>query len=256
MIRRQMVAAAFGAVASTYEHHAKVQRHAAQQLATKLAGMAIPDHPLVLELGCGSGLLSRYLLQYRPRGRFLLTDASHAMVLAGQRHISDGFADEKLWFAVMDGERPAVAKGFDLIASGLTWQWFEDPVGSFDRLASLLRPGGWLAISTLGEETFREWRSACALAGVPCGAMRYPDRSLWEHNWPLGGHGVLEEEIFLTRHSSALAFLQSLQAIGADRPMAGHRPVTAGALRRLLRSYPQQFIARYHIYYILYCKMV
>ncbi|MBF0125572.1 MAG: methyltransferase domain-containing protein [Magnetococcales bacterium] len=250
MKRRREVAAAFGAVADEYEEHAQVQRHAARRLADTLPALHLPEQPRVLELGCGSGLLSRHLLRQRPRGHFLLTDASWAMV----RTVRQRVTGKNCRYAVMDGEHPAVATGLDLIVSGLTWQWFGDPLGSFVKLVEWLRPGGWLALSTLGASTFQEWRDACEVAGAPCGILSYPGRADWEERFPPTGQGSLAEEVHVVPHLSALAFLQGLRAVGADRPAPGHRPLTAGELRRVLRRHQRAFNVTYRIYYVLYQK--
>lgn len=252
--RSQLIAATFGKVSTQYGQKAQLQQYAAQQLATKMARLPMPENPRVLELGCGSGLLSHYLVKHRPKGTFLFTDASQAMVLASQEQLTANPTHSKRWFAVMNGEQPAVAPGFDLIAAGLTWQWFEDPCNSIKRITDLLNPGGWLALSTLGEKTFQEWRTTCALANLPCGAMTHPSRADWEQSWPPGGQGLLEEENLTLTHSSALEFLQSLHAIGANRPAPNHRPVTGGALRRVLRLNQHEFPIRYQIFYLFFSK--
>ncbi|MBF0439473.1 MAG: methyltransferase domain-containing protein [Magnetococcales bacterium] len=244
MMRHQKIAATFGAVANQYEQRAEVQRYAAEALTRRIKRLDLPATPLILEIGCGSGLVSRPLLRHYPKGRFLLTDLSLAMIQAAQRQNGH---EGNIWYAVMDGERPSVAAGFDLIFSGLTWQWFQDPLGSFARLTALLRPGGWLVFSTLGEQTFQEWRKACESVGIPCGAITHPARSIWE-----SAKTLVEEEILITRHASALDFLQSLQAIGANHPSPGHCPVPGGALRRLLRRHPAGFNDCYHLLYVSY----
>ncbi len=254
--RRHAIAATFGQAAHHYAQQADLQRYAAGKLADKLPALQLPPQPKVLELGCGSGLLSHYLLKHRPEGRFLFTDLSYAMITtARQQLIRPTTGHSALWFAVMDGEQPAIAPGFDLITAGLTWQWFMDPLKSFNLLVDLLNPGGWLLFSTLGEQTFHEWRTACQATNLPCGAMNHPNKASWEKQWSQReGQGFIHEEIITTRHESALEFLQSLHAIGANLPIPTHHPLTGGALRRLLRQQQHPFFSSYHLFYIVFGK--
>ncbi|MBF0342395.1 MAG: methyltransferase domain-containing protein [Magnetococcales bacterium] len=244
MTVRRDVAAAFGAVAQQYESHALAQAHAARQLRQRIVALHLPGTARILEIGCGSGLMSRHLLELFPAGRLCLTDLSEAMVRVARQRLTPLHPD--IHWVVMDGERPGVRGGFDLIVANLTWQWFMDPLGSFARMRAWLRPGGWLVLSTLGEESFPEWRELCRKAGLGHGMPEYPSRRAWETLAP----ELLEEERFAMEHGSALEFLQSLRKIGAQRPIPGHRPLSPGALRRVLRQQEHPFVATHHLIYI------
>ena len=67
----------FGARANDYERHADLQRSIADRLALLLPPL---DAPRVLELGCGTGLLSRHLLAQYPDGNFVFTDLAKTML--------------------------------------------------------------------------------------------------------------------------------------------------------------------------------
>ena len=87
-------------------------------------------------------------------------------------------------YAALDGEHPdALPGGYDLICSSLAVQWFGDLNAGLGRLAALLAPGGHLAIATLAEDTFAEWRAAHARAGLT------PARRLSRARRHPSGHG-------------------------------------------------------------------
>ncbi|MBF0296335.1 MAG: methyltransferase domain-containing protein [Magnetococcales bacterium] len=241
MNRRRQVTASFDAVAERYEQYAAVQRHAALRLADALNQLDLPRQPNVLELGCGTGLLSNLLLRHRPEGHFLLTDASLPMLLTARR------LPGPIRCAVMDAQAPAVNDTYDLIASNLTWQWLDAPLHSFSRWMKWLKPGGWLAMTTLGEKTFAEWTAACHREHIPSGILTCPTRQEWE-SLPVR----VTEELLPVTHPSALTFLQELRALGADLPAPGYRPLPGGTLRRLLRRHQEGFTVSYHLYYIFW----
>ncbi|WP_285680531.1 class I SAM-dependent methyltransferase [Actinoplanes sp. NBRC 103695] len=105
---------------------------------------AIGPGAAVLEIGCGTGQLTR---QLAGRG-FDLTaiDIGAAMVEAARGNV----ADEAARFEVCSFEDFAGGGPFDLIVSATAFHWIDPGVG-LAKAARLLRPGGWLALLTTGE---------------------------------------------------------------------------------------------------------
>jgi 2-polyprenyl-3-methyl-5-hydroxy-6-metoxy-1,4-benzoquinol methylase len=98
----------------------------------------------VLEIGCGTGQLTRQLA-----GRaFDLTaiDIGAAMVRTARSNVADTTAR----FQVCSFEDFADTGPFDLIVSATAFHWIDPGVG-LAKAARLLRPMGWLALLTTGE---------------------------------------------------------------------------------------------------------
>ncbi|HEY1383788.1 MAG TPA: dethiobiotin synthase, partial [Dongiaceae bacterium] len=146
---------------------------------------------------------------------------------------------------------------FDLVCGNLAAQWFANPLQAFAALGGLLRPGGVLALTTLGTDTFQEWRAAAALLGLTPAIPAYPSLAELDGQRPPGL--IVEqarEQRLWDEHPSALDFLQSLRSIGADLPADHARPLPAGALRRILRQVDAQghVNATYHVLTVLWRK--
>lgn len=227
--RKQTIRAAFSAAAGTYDSAAEAQIRAAGLLADRLG--QLPTGARVLELGCGTGLFTRRLLERLDAGaRVLATDLSPAMVERSRA----GLTDPRLDFAILDAEAPEAAGGpFDLIVSSLAAQWFADLPATLGRLRRLLAPGGRLLIATLGEGTFAEWRAAHAALGLRSGVMDYPAAAALA---ALAPGATVESGRFAVSHADGKAFLHSLDSVGAGTPRPGHRPLPAGTLRRIMAS--------------------
>jgi len=249
--RKQQIARHFGAAAPTYDRAARIQARIAVELAASIAAIAQPS--LVLEFGCGTGNLTRALLGHFPDARLVATDLAPPMVALCRKRMDAG---ARLLGAGMDAELPAFASGtFDLVCGSLAAQWFSQPHQAFAALGALLRPGGVLAFTTLGTDTFQEWRAAAALLGLTAAIPRYP--SLTELDWQRPpGFLVerMEEQRLWDEHPNALDFLQSLRSIGADLPADHARPLSAGALRRILRQVVSSGHVRatYHVLTLLW----
>jgi ubiquinone/menaquinone biosynthesis C-methylase UbiE len=132
----------FDSVAGRYD--ATRQGYPTEIVDTVVADAAIGPGAAVLEIGCGTGQLTRQLA-----GRsFDLTaiDIGTAMVEAARRNVEG----VKTRFRVCSFEDFAGRGPFDLIVSATAFHWVDPDVG-LAKAARLLRSGGWLALLTTGE---------------------------------------------------------------------------------------------------------
>lgn len=250
--RNAAIGARFGRAAARYEAHAPAQRAAARRLAEDIARLDLPPRPRILEIGCGTGLLTRELARRLGPADWMLTDISPAMLeIARLGPAPQG----SVRYAALDGEHPdALPGGYDLICSSLAVQWFGDLNAGLGRLAALLAPGGHLAIATLAEDTFAEWRAAHARAGLDAGTPAYPAPGAIR---PAMGNlaGAVRAERLVQQHRDGLHFLQDLKGIGATAAAPGHQPLGAAALRRVLATFNEQGASvTYHLAYGMWKK--
>lgn len=239
------VAARFEAAAASYDAHSPVQRHAAWRLAGTIATASLPPRPRVLEIGCGTGHLTQALAMHLPGARILATDIAPAMVATCRARLP------QFDYAVMDGTRPAVAGPFNLVCANLVAQWFADLPAALERLAALLAPAGVMAIGLLGSGSFREWRTAHTALGLVPGTPAFPTPDACRAAFP-AGRIEIATETHLDRPGSALSFLRSLRALGADTAAPGHAPLTAGALRQVMKALGAQPTIGYELIYARY----
>jgi len=238
--RSAEIAARFGARAGSYERHAGLQ----EAVAARLAGL-LPDleAPRVLELGCGTGLLSRHLVKRYPSGHFVLTDAAPQMIAECRRNLAQAQRPNehgpRISYEVMDVGEAGGHAGLDLIATSMTLHWLRDPAASLARLRALLAPGGVLAYATLGPDSFAEWRAVLDTEGLPRGTVDLPALP-----------GLVEEE-HLTPDNDSLSYLRRMKAVGGVTPRDGYVPLSPGALRRAVRATNLRFGGRvtWHIVY-------
>jgi malonyl-CoA O-methyltransferase len=218
--RSAEIADSFGARAQSYEQHAGLQRAVADRLAKLLPQL---ERPRVLELGCGTGLLSRHLARRYPDGIFVLTDVAPAMIAECRRNIAPTRAAH-VSFEVVDAGEAAGHAHLDLIVSSMTLHWLADPAASLEKWRRRLAPGGVILYATLGPDSFAEWRSALAAEGLPSGLGPIPTLP-----------GVVEQER-LTPDIDSLSFLRRMKAVGGFTPREGYTPLPSGALRRAIRA--------------------
>lgn len=250
--RKARLATAFDKAALTYDAAAHVQRAVALRLADRIAALPLPQRPRILEIGCGTGFLTEALRARLGPAEWTVTDLSPAMVEACRTRLGDP-ADAV--FRTLDGERPALPDDarFDLICSSLAVQWFEDLPTAVADLTARLAPGGWLAVSTLAEETLATWRQAHADLGLEAATPAFPSFDALHALAGPAARAQLESETLIQPHPDGLAFLEGLKAIGAATSAAGVRALPPAKLRRVLERFEALgALGEYHVAYGLF----
>ena len=200
----EKVAQGFESRVDTYDQHSDVQSRIAQKLADELPDLDTPD---ILEIGCGTGALTRHLLSKYKNGSFHITDISPQMVEQARGRIGSS----SVRWDVMDGENPELDRHYDLIVSNMAFQWFRDIDKALEKLRQLLRPDGVLLYTVPAPSCFEEWTSALSALSLPVGVLDFKTPS-----------GVFRQEDVVVQYKSTLRFLQSLKGIGAATPRNGY----------------------------------
>ncbi len=233
--RKQQIADAFGRAARSYDDAAAPQRQAAALIADLASQRRWPDAPRILEVGCGTGILTRHIRAHWPDAELIASDLSPDMV--GQAAKGAMIAGT---FLSMDGEVPAFeGPWFDLILSNLAFQWFGDLPAAIARLAGLLRPGGSLFFSTMGEDSFAEWRAAHAAEGEVAGTPDYPGLAELRAMLAAFPDAFAFDEHWRHDFGGAKGFMAHLKAIGATVPDGTHAALGPARLRGVMRAFDE-----------------
>ena len=145
---KELVKRRFTRSLAAYDSIAVVQR----EIAVRLAGL-IESHASSMtkgiEIGAGTGFLTRELVRMYPETRWITND----IVERSRQYIPEG---NNIEFRAADGEYMPLGKDNDLVASASTVQWFDSLKGFISHAAASLASGGLLALSTFGPDNFRE----------------------------------------------------------------------------------------------------
>ena len=238
---KKRVAESFSRRVTVYDDHAREQRVAASALA-ECAGQyaaGLPEGP-VLEMGCGTGLLSIELPAIFPGRDLEFTDVSPAMITYCREKIAAaGIAHPGIRYTVVDGEQLACEEHYAMICANFSMHWFTDLAASLRRMVRALKPGGKLLCSYPGAGSYREWHRECESLHVPCTANPLPDHPSVARAFV---HEAVEvrqwEQELVMRFSTAHAFLRHLKCTGAGTPTGqGAPPLALAQMRKLLRGW-------------------
>lgn len=107
------------------------------------------EHPEILELACGPGNITKFLLNIRPDFEILGTDLSSNMVALAKGN------NPSAEFKIMDSREIAqLKKSFDAVICGFLLPYLskEESIQLIQDSASALHPNGLLYISTMEDE--------------------------------------------------------------------------------------------------------
>ncbi|WNR44936.1 malonyl-ACP O-methyltransferase BioC [Paenibacillus roseipurpureus] len=280
-IQRQFDRSAAGA----YDAHAHVQRSMANALLQSLKGR-LPASGVrtsdILEIGCGTGYVTEKLLTELtepPPASITAVDLAPAMLAAAQQRIQRVSAQRgdlaeqsktQVQFLLEDVElwaANAAPASFDIIISNACFQWLRDPQRTLVSLRRLLRPGGVIAFSTFGPETFHELHQAFAKAYCANGltpqrhGKSFPSGDAWDRLLQAAGFSdrAFEQWLHVEEHASVSDFLHAVKAVGASTSEAS--PSRGLGSRRLFTqmyghyeqafSSPKGIRATYEVYLFL-----
>jgi len=261
LLDRDRIRRNFDRQASEYERHAMVQQRVAQRLLTLLEGQKRPPGA-ILEIGCGTGLLSRRLAEVFRDELLVLSDLAHAMTRTASGRLPDcrGVDADAAALPFADGR-------FSLVASSSVYQWVDDREAALADAARVLVPGGLLVLAMFGEGTLEELRTAHRQAVAECGLGGNSHVQDFTHLGELGKAlrkaGLdplqLRSETEIEWHPDVPHLLRSLKGLGASNA-AGDRPpgmAPRRVMQRMMQAYGERYgtdrgiPASYRVFYLL-----
>lgn len=145
--------------AATYHRVADNQEEWGTEVLTRLE---LKGDETVLDAGCGSGRVTRLLLERLHEGRVIGVDASPSMIEEARSNLEE-FGD-RVELRAENLTDLELAEPVDAVFSNATFHWISDHDRLFSRLASALRPGGALEAQCGGEGNVAEWKRAVEAA--------------------------------------------------------------------------------------------
>ena len=121
----------------------------------------------VLDLGCGTGILTLKLLE-RDAGKICSVDISEYMVGVLKKKIETaGYPSNSVELSVADAEKLPFDDGvFDIVVSSMVFGMVPNQVKMMSEMVRIVKPGGVIALSTLGPTHYAELSDA-VFAAIP-----------------------------------------------------------------------------------------
>jgi len=231
---KSLIASNFSKYARGYDRHARLQKMMAERLASFLPNK-MPKQ--VLEIGCGTGLFTKYLLAH-PLKKIFLNDISIEMIERLQVKLALP-RDSR----IMVGNAEALEFHLvDMITANAVFQWFTKPEETLRRLNSCIKPKGRLIFSTFGPATLAEFRQTASIES-PVSLLSFLrwKKLIEEAGFTLSSSASETHKSFF---SNTLSLLKNLQQTGA----APTRMTRPGGLRQLIKEYDENYSSDQGVY--------
>ncbi len=230
-VSKENIADNFSRSSSSYSEHAFVQKRAAETLFEMLD--KIPSAPKkIIEIGCGTGFLTKKLFAKFPDAEFTICDLSEKMIERCKSENADfhGSVEYKVCDVL---EILSTQETYDLAISALAFQWLEESFPSvITKIHERLVPGGVLAFSTLTSNTFGKLKEAFKAADTV-----YPGPELYEASEIKSICSIFKKTHFyqeteIADFATPVNFLRHIKKTGAGN--ASGKPVPPSVLRKAI----------------------
>jgi len=203
--------------AATYDRVSGPQVEWAKRVLERLP---LQGHETVLDAGCGSGRVTRLLLERLPEGRVIAVDAAPSMV----EHAREAL-DERATVLCQDLAELQLEEPVDAAFSSAVFHWVPDHERLFARLHEALRPGGRLVAQCGGAGNVERFHAvAKELASEPPYA-EYLDG--WSGPWNFAGAEETAERLARAGFEEPSAWLEPFTVV-PDWPADYLRTVCLG----------------------------
>jgi malonyl-CoA O-methyltransferase len=155
---KRLIKKRFGRSCNTYNNHAVVQDHVAHRLSGLLSITGNHSFKHLLEIGCGTGILTKHLLANYEIHNYILNDLVDSSIQDVKNTIGN-LRFNNYDFIPGDAEKILFPAGINAILSSSCFQWFNNLELFIMRICNQLKSKGVFAFSTYGQDNFKEIRS-------------------------------------------------------------------------------------------------
>ena len=226
----------FAAAADSYDAAAALQRQVGDELLAKFPLMPAPGR--ILELGCGTGYLTRRIAVETSAQQIVALDIALAMLTAS-RQKNNAFS---VSYLCADAEKlPILPHSCRQIYANLALQWCQDLPAVFADCQHSLQEQGQLVFATFGPATLQELKTAWASVDTyPHVNEFYAVPAISGFLRQAGFYNVTVcSEIYQSAYPSVMALMRELKSLGA------HHVNCAGTRRMTTRKQLQLMISSY-----------
>lgn len=201
----------FNRAASKYDENAVLQKEISSRLVERLSIESLKNVTSILDIGCGTGLAhSQFLIAY-PKSEITGLDFSAKMLAQNQPNKRVNLVQSDCH------ELPFNDFSFDLVFSNMALHWTNEPDVLKESLR-ILKPGGLLLMSCLGETSLFELKEAFSTIDNKPHVHSFPAlHALGDELMKLGFQDiVVNTEVINLTYANLKSLLKDIKASGGQ----------------------------------------
>jgi malonyl-CoA O-methyltransferase len=212
------VRSAFNKASSHYDEHAFLQKEIATRLDAKLEVISGSSN-VIVDLGAGTGLLSKQLSKRFPGSQLICLDFAQASLK--HNPLSSKICANAY-------QLPLADNSVDIVISSLMMQWCPDLNQLFSEIHRVLKNDGLILFSTFGPDTLKELKKSWSVVDNEAHVNTFTD--MHDIGDKMLGCGfispVMEMEKLTLTYQTVTDLLRDLKAIGAQSVNARSKSLT------------------------------
>ncbi len=226
LIKKSDIARSFSLAAKTYDKHALVQQEVGFRLLERL-DILKRKPKTILDVGSGTGFLSRRLQQKFPKAHIFGVDLAFGMCEFAAKEPNWYPFGKKPHYLSADAEfLPFKTGSVELIFSNFTLQWCFNLKATLKEFKRVLKPDGVLLFTTLGPNTLLELRQSFAEVDNSWHVNPFSDmHDIGDLLLNLQFHdSVMDMEMITLTYKNIESLFKDLKATGAHNMNAHRKP--------------------------------
>jgi malonyl-CoA O-methyltransferase len=202
------VRSAFNKASGQYDEHAFLQKEIATRLDAKL-NVISGESNVILDLGAGTGLLSKQLSKRFPDSQLICLDFA-------QLSLKNNPSSNKICADAY--QLPLADNSVDMVISSLMMQWCPDLKQLFSEIHRVLKNDGLILFSTFGPDTLKELKKSWSVVDSEAHVNTFTDmHDIGDQMLGAGFQSpVMEMETLTLTYQTVTDLLRDLKAIGAQ----------------------------------------
>ena len=257
VVLKQKIIASFSRAAKEYDTACRVQKRVAKRLLELLESFTqnhITEKLPILELGCGTGVLTTLLAKKFAEHTIIASDICPSMLNCCRANVIHPTVE----YAQIDMESPVFHEKYALLTSSFVLHWCENVKKSLCVFMQALEKKGVLALSLPLASSFPEWKKACRETGVAYTARELPIQedlfSFIKKTWP--NTKIVQEQESVT-YASSRDFFSNMKKTGAS--VTAKKQLSFSDIRKLIKFWDtmdnQGVVSTWDIGYIFIQKV-
>jgi malonyl-CoA O-methyltransferase len=246
MIDKEKLKRRFSRNIETYDEYANVQKHMSKKL---LSMVQIEDGMNILEIGCGTGYLTKLILEKDKNVKITAVDIAPGMIEFCKKDKDLKSVD----FFQGDIEKMDLTEEYDLIISNATFQWFNHLDETLKKLKESLSKYGVLLFSTFGQDTFCELRESYKKVSeklekeVSSPSPKFINKEVLDQILGKDNY-TYQEENFKEYFNNSVEFMKSVKKVGANNSSSTEARADRKFLSKVIEYYDETYLEEDGVY--------
>lgn len=220
-----------------YNENSFLQRYVAKNLIKYHTKTTNPAD--ILEIGCGTGNLTKLINETYPDSKLYVFDKSSSMINFCQKHLKN----KNNFYFVADAEKKLFKKKFDLLFSNMTIQWLKNIEQS---LLQILKSSQYVALSLPTKGTLKSWIDLYEKEGLQSPVLNFPTITMLNEIFQKNTKNYeIKTETIIQYFNNSIDFIRHFKKIGSYYSSYNKK----NTLYKIIKKYPDSIDITYQISY-------